>query len=344
MANLVTCNGAQLGIFLAVSTFCEEEDEIVCVEPCFDAYSKAAALSGCGYRGVPLRQPQELSSVAEQCSGDFTLDLAELEAALTDRTKILFLNTPHNPTGKVFSRDELQGIADVVSRYPNLIVVSDEVYEFSVFDGAVHERFATLSGGSSGREGMADMFDRTLSLFSAGKTFSCTGWRIGYMVGPEKLVRPLIKAQAAVAFASATPLEMAIASAFQSAEANGYFDNLSKTMQNRRDLLLQGLRGAGLRPVVPGGGYFTMVETGDLCFGEDGGDQAECDQPIGGLSDRPDFRLAEQLTAGVGVTGIPMCPFYSSAHRHLADNLLRLAHCKTEDELVEAGRRFSNIK
>ena len=114
-------------------------------------------------------------------AADWTLDLSELEAALSERTKLLVLNTPHNPTGKVFSAAELEGIAHIVRKYPRLVVMSDEVYEFMTFDGLPHARISALPG----------MFDRTLSIHSAGKTFSATGWRIGYVIGPAPLITPL---------------------------------------------------------------------------------------------------------------------------------------------------------
>jgi hypothetical protein len=149
--------------------------------------------------GVPLRTDWASSS------GDWTLDLEELDAAMSEKTKMLVLNTPHNPTGKVFTRDELKGISDVVMRYPNVTVLSDEVYEFMTFDGLKHERIATLPG----------MWERTLSVYSAGKTFSATGWRVGYVVGPQPLITPLVRVHQASNFCTPSALQIAIAIALR---------------------------------------------------------------------------------------------------------------------------------
>ena len=172
--------GATNAIFSAVMALVDPGDEVVCIEPYFDAPKIAADLMGAKTIGVPLRADWAKSSA------DWTLDLAELEAALTERTKLLVLNTPHNPTGKVFSAAELEGIAHIVRKYPRLVVMSDEVYEFMTFDGMPHARISALPG----------MFDRTLSIHSAGKTFSATGWRIGYVIGPAPLITPLVRARA----------------------------------------------------------------------------------------------------------------------------------------------------
>ena len=313
----------QEGIFVAVATFCEEEDEVVCIEPYFDAYRKAAEVVGATCKGVPLRSDGPIDSSAE-----LTLDLDELDSALSERSRLLILNTPHNPTGKVFSRQELEGIAEVVRRYPRLLVLSDEVYEHMVFDGAEHVRFATLGD---------DLYDRTMTCFSAGKTFSCTGWRVGYFIAPPRLTLPLIKAQSVIAFAAATPLELACEAAFRSAEEEGYFEELAATLQGKRDALVSTLRGVGLKPIVPQGGYFTMIDTAELPL-EGGAAGSEAGTP---LAERRDWRLAEQLTRSVGVTAIPPAPFYSPHNRHLADNMLRLAFCRRDEELQAVAAALS---
>ncbi|POM70837.1 Kynurenine-oxoglutarate transaminase, partial [Phytophthora palmivora] len=187
MTEIVTFNGAQEGIASIMAALLEPGDEVLTFEPYFDAYVTVSQLHGVKSAGVPFRfdEAKRAAFLSQDAhvdehftSHDFQADLGKLEKMLTPKTKMLVLNTPHNPTGKVFSRQELLQLADVLERHPNVIVLADEVYEFMTYDGLEHERIAALPG----------FFDRTISLFSAGKTFSCTGWRAGYAVGPAHLV------------------------------------------------------------------------------------------------------------------------------------------------------------
>ena len=252
------------------------------------------------------------------------------------------LNTPHNPTvrfeeryvsygrkrgisltfcgqGKVFNLQELEDIAKVMRKYPEVMILSDEVYEFMTFDRLAHERFALLDG----------MFDRTISLFSAGKTFSCTGWRIGYCIGPQRFIEPLINTQGVVAFCSATPLEIGISKAFKIAQENNYFEGLASTLQTKRDKLCRALSDAGMKPIVPQGGYFVMADTSKI-------DVSAID-----MSGPRDFKVNQYLTEVKGVTGIPTSGFYAEENMHLSDNMLRFAYCKTDEEIDRAEERLS---
>ncbi|GMF13392.1 unnamed protein product [Phytophthora lilii] len=233
MKEIVTFNGAQEGIAAIMAALLEPGDEVLTLEPYFDAYVTVSQLHGVRASGAPFRFDaakraaflSEDAHVAERfTSHDFQVDLAKLEAMITPKTKMLVLNTPHNPTGKVFSRDELQQLARVLERHPDVIVLADEVYEFMTYDGLPHERIAAMPG----------FFDRTISLFSAGKTFSCTGWRTGYAVGPAHLVGGVTKAHSTVPFCGTTPFEVALASAFREAKHNGYYDELKETLQVQR--------------------------------------------------------------------------------------------------------------
>lgn len=205
---------------------------MVVFEPYFDAYKSVATLLGIKTVGVPLELAQEkraafnsrvdLSETAFS-SGDFLIDPAKLEAAITPKTKMVVLNTPHNPTGKVMTKKELEAIAAVLRKHPDVLVLADEVYEFMCFDGLKHERIAALPG----------MHERTISLFSAGKTFSCTGWRVGYAVAPAPLAAAMTKAHSVVPFCGTTPFEVALASCFQQIQHNGYLDELKATLEVR---------------------------------------------------------------------------------------------------------------
>jgi len=331
MANVVVCNGAQEGIFVAVTTLCEEGDEVIALEPYFDAYRKAATLVGAVTKGVPLRLSETKSANLQRSAAEYTLDLDELERAMSDRTRVLILNTPHNPTGKAFTREELEGVAELLKRYPRCLVFSDEVYEAMCYDGVRHERFATLDG----------MWERTITFFSAGKTFSCTGWRVGYMIGPQSLCLSLIKAQAVVAFCAATPLEVAIAKAFHLAEESGYFESLPAQLQNKRDSLVCGLENAGFSCLVPQGGYFIMANAEGVTLPGAALDSATPDTAETPLENRQDVKLAKFLTEEMRVTSIPPSPFYSPQNRHLARDMLRFCFCKKDDEIDLANERLA---
>lgn len=202
---------------------------MVTIEPYFDAYKTVSTLLGIKTVGIPLEFSGEkhaefvskTSSSATFSSSDFQLNYEKLDKLITKKTKMIVLNTPHNPTGKVFSKHELQEIVRVLEKHPHVQVLSDEVYEFMCYDGLKHERIATLPG----------MFDRTISLFSAGKTFSCTGWRVGYAVGPAHMTTAITKAHSVVPFCGTTPLEVAMTSCFQQIQTNGYLDELTSTLE-----------------------------------------------------------------------------------------------------------------
>jgi aspartate/methionine/tyrosine aminotransferase len=319
LENICTFTGAQGGLFNIIQSFCDPGDEICTIEPYFDAYKKAADVVGAKTIGIPLRSSSPSSS--SNSAADYKIDIDELRSTLTPKTKILMLNTPHNPTGKVFSLDELHDIANVVREFPNLLVVSDEVYEFSTFKPLTHHRFATIDG----------MWDRTISLYSAGKTFSCTGWRIGYAIGSKYLIAPLVAAQGVISFCTATPLEIAVASSMIDGESNGYFDTFSESLSQRQDLFAESLEECGLKPILAGGGYFILADTSGVAL------PSEYDE------ERRDFAVAKHLTKEFGVTGIPTSPFYQENNKELSDNVLRFCFARKEEELKEAGKRLKRM-
>uniref|UniRef100_A0A7S3K078 Aminotransferase class I/classII large domain-containing protein n=1 Tax=Aureoumbra lagunensis TaxID=44058 RepID=A0A7S3K078_9STRA len=303
---IAVVGGATNAIFSAVVALVDPSDEVVCVEPFFDAPKIAADLMGAKTIGVPLRADWA------KTSADWKLDLNELEAAITSRTKLLVLNTPHNPTGKVFTIDELDGIADIVQRHPGLVVLSDEVYEAMVYDDLEHIHFASRPG----------MFERTLTVFSAGKTFSATGWRVGYVIGPSQFVQPLVRVHQASNFSTPTPLQVAIAIAFERCDEFNYLENLKLTLQAKRDKLCRLLRVAGLAPIVPQGGYFLLADTTKIAANTPFPLwEAPEDIP---LRDRRDFAVCRLLCERAGVTAIPASAFFSQGHRHITGTLFFL--------------------
>ena len=315
MAEIVVTVGATEGIFATVQALVDPGDEVILIEPFYDSYPAAVTMAGGVPVYVPLRAPDGSRSAAA-----WTLDLDELTAAITSRTKLLILNTPSNPVGKVFTRAELSALAELVCRF-NLTVLSDEVYEWMVYPPAGHVRIATLPG----------MWERTVTLGSAGKTFSVTGWKIGWAIAPPPLAHAILMAHQWIPFAVSTPMQEAIAVALEESQARDYFTWLSTMYQAKRDRLLAVLTDVGLPPITPDGSYFILVDTGTL----------PVPTPPGG---RRDIAVCRWLTQEIGVAAIPPSPFYSAPHQSLTDNLARFTFCKTDEMLDAAAHRLQKIK
>lgn len=314
MNEIVVTVGATEGIFATVQALVDPGDEVILIEPFYDSYPAVVTMAGATPIYVPLRAPAN-----SRRANDWTLDLDELSAAITPRTKLLILNTPSNPLGKVFSRAELGALSEVVRRY-NLTVLSDEVYEWMVYPPAEHVRIATLPG----------MWERTVTLGSAGKTFSVTGWKIGWAIAPQSLIHAIVMAHQWIPFAVSTPMQEAVAVALEESGARSYFPWLSQMYQAKRDLLLDVLDAVGLTPMTPDGSYFIIVDTASL------------DAPVA-PGERRDVAVCRWLTQAIGVAAIPPSPFYSEPHQYLTDNLARFTFCKTDELLEEAARRLRRI-
>ncbi|WP_257428060.1 pyridoxal phosphate-dependent aminotransferase [Nocardioides carbamazepini] len=272
-------------------------DEVVVLEPFYDSYPAMIDFAGGVRRPVTLRAP------------DFRLDPAELEAAVSARTRLILLNTPHNPTGRVLDATELAAVARVAIEH-DLIVVTDEVYEHLTFDGHGHVPIATLPG----------MAERTLTLSSAGKSWSVTGWKVGWATGPAELVAAVTAAKQWLTFTSGAPLQPAVAAALDAGDA--FPTALARDLQEQRDQLVAGLRAAGLTTYLPQGTYFATTDVGDLGWASGG-----------------DFCRA--LPERAGVVAIPSEVFYDDpdapgSGRHL----VRWAFCKRPEVIAEAVRRL----
>jgi N-succinyldiaminopimelate aminotransferase len=290
---VVVTTGCTEGIAAALLGLVDPGDEVVVLEPYYDSYVAMIQMAGGVRRPVTLRAP------------DFRLDVDALRAAVTPRTRFVLLNSPHNPTGTVLTTEELQAVADVAVEH-DLVVITDEVYEHLTFDGARHVPIATLPG----------MYERTLTLSSAGKSYSFTGWKVGWATGPAALVGAVLAAKQWLTFTSGSPLQPAVALAL---DAAGDFPlELARDLQGRRDLLVDGLRAAGLTAYVPQGTYFATASVRDL-----------------GWDDGMAFCLA--LPERAGVVAIPEQVFHddqtdANGGRHL----VRFAFCKTP-EVIEDG-------
>lgn len=286
-------------------------DEVVMFEPYFDCYRPDVVMAGGVPRMVALRP-------TPQASGDYTweYDPAELAAAFNARTRMMLLNSPHNPTGKVFREAELRAIAELCARW-DVIVVSDEVYEHLTFDGERHGRFATLPG----------MAARTITLSSSGKIFNFTGWRVGWAIAPPPLTDAIRRARQYLSFCAPTPLQVAVTTALAANAA--YFEGLRAEYQARRDFILPALRAAGLRVSVPRGAYFIMAEFSGA---------APLRAPAEAAGD--DVAFCRWLTTAVGVAAIPASAMFSPASKPLASRWARFAFCKQMTTLEQAAARL----
>jgi len=296
---VVVTTGCTEGIAASLLGLIDPGDEVVVLEPYYDSYLAMIEMCGAVRRPVTLRAPA------------FRLDVAALRDAIGPRTRAILLNTPHNPTGTVLTRTELQAVADLAIVH-DLIVITDEVYEHLVFDDAEsaegHVPLATLPG----------MWERTLTLSSAGKSYSFTGWKVGWATGPADLVSAVLSAKQWLTFTSGSPLQPAVAHALD--HEPDFPSSLARSLQSRRDLLVAGLADAGLDARVPEGTYFATTDISHL-----------------GWEDGRSFCLA--LPDRAGVVAIPNQAFYDDqeAGRHL----VRWAFCKEPDLIAEGVRRLA---
>jgi len=296
-AEVTITSGATEAIHCAFLAFCDPGDEVVMLEPTYDSYLACCAMAGATARVVTLRAPS------------FRWDSEELAAAFTPRTKMILLNSPHNPTGRVLSLEELEAVAALCRRH-DVVCVTDEVYDRLVYEGE-HRTIASLP----------EMRDRTLVINSTGKTFSLTGWKIGFTVGPAHLSAALQAVHQFVTFAVATPFQHAMARAL-SADFH-YFDELLAAYRVRRDRLGDGLEAAGLTVYPAEGTYFVLTDARRL-----------------GWEDGVDF--CRHLVEEIGVAAVPASAFYST--RGAGDHLVRFAFCKRDETLDAALARLQALR
>jgi N-succinyldiaminopimelate aminotransferase len=291
--DLLVTFGATEAIAAAVLGLCDPGDEVIVLEPYYDSYPAMITFAGAVRRPVTLRPPE------------FAMDPDELRAAVGPRTRMLLLNTPHNPTGRVLSRAELAAVAEVCIEH-DLVCVSDEVYEHLVYDGE-HVPPATLPG----------MAERTLTISSVGKSFSVTGWKIGWCSGPSELVAATRTAKQFLTFAGGTPLQHGAAAALGLPATVLY--ELRDSLARKRDMLTAGLSAAGLTPLASAATYFVNAAVG---------------------SDAIEF--CRSLPERAGLVAIPTSVFYDD--KAAARSLVRFAFCKRDEVIAEASRRLAALR
>ena len=295
-AEVLVTAGATEAITAALIALCEVGDEVLTLEPTYDSYRAAASMAGATLRVVTLRPP------------DYALDLDALARAVTPRTRLVLLNSPHNPTGKVLTEDELAAVARLCVEH-DLVAVTDEVYEHIVFEG-VHRPLATLPG----------MAQRTLTVSSAGKTFSFTGWKVGWACGPEPLVTAVRTAKQFLTYVNGAPFQHAVVTGL--GLGDDYFAGLASDLRAKRDVLCEGLSAAGLTVYRPGGTYFVTADIRPLGF-DDG------------------LAFCRALPERCGVVAVPNAVFYEDGAR--GRSLVRFAFCKRREVLVEAAERLASL-
>jgi N-succinyldiaminopimelate aminotransferase len=294
---ITVTSGASEALWCMAFAFIEPGDEVILFEPFFDTYVPNITMAG----GIPvpitLRAP------------DFRPDPDELRRAFSPRTKLILVNTPHNPTGTVLNESELQLIADLCQEY-NVLAVTDEVYEHIVYSGATHRRLAQFPG----------MAERTLTLSSGGKTFSLTGWKIGWAIGSAALQTAMRRVHQFTVFASATPLQYGIAAALRLPDE--YYRTLAADYEARRDFLMEVLQKTGFGVRAPQGSYFILADIQNFPY-----------------ADATDF--CRFLVKDIGVAAIPPAQFYISPK--YGDNLVRFCFCKQWSTLEAAAERLGRL-
>lgn len=289
-------SGATEGLAAAFLAFLEPGDEAILLAPFYDSYAPMVEAAGARPRFVNLEPP------------DWRLTKEALAAAISPKTKLIAINSPHNPTGKVIAREELEIIA-AAARAHDLLVICDEVYEHLLFDGRAHAPLMTLPG----------MRERSIRIGSAGKTFSLTGWRVGYVTGPERLINAVMKAHQFIAYTSPGHLQEAVALGLDFGD--DYYRSFVAGMQAKRDLMREGLAAAGFKVLSCEGTYFMSVDIRSV----------GCDD---------DAAFCREITEKAGVAAVPVSAFYHHDAEGVPRCYARFCFCKKNEVLEETGERL----
>ncbi|MBI4466490.1 MAG: aminotransferase class I/II-fold pyridoxal phosphate-dependent enzyme [Acidobacteria bacterium] len=314
---ITVCCGSTEAMISAMLAVTNPGDEVVIFEPFYENYGPDAILSGAGPRFVKLRpsgrsaDPEPVEGSSD--SGEWCFDPDELRAAFNAHTKAIILNTPNNPTGKVFTREELEFIRDLCVEW-NVLALTDEIYEHILYDGAKHLSIATLDG----------MRERTVTINGMSKTYSVTGWRVGWAVAPAHLTSAIRKVHDFLTVGAAAPLQEAGAVALSLPES--YYQKLAADYRQRRDCLLAGLRASGFRCFVPRGAYYIMTNIAAFLprYGAD------------------DLAFTQHLVKETGVAVVPGSSFYNDPRDGAGQ--VRFAFCKQLPTLEEAARRLARLR
>ncbi|GEQ68468.1 hypothetical protein JCM33374_g2136 [Metschnikowia sp. JCM 33374] len=330
-SQVVVTTGANEGMFSVFFGFLTPGDEVIVFEPFFDQYIPNVEMTGAKVKFVSIKPPQDFGN-KNTTGDDWEIDWQGLEDAITPKTKIIVINTPHNPIGKVFNEKELIRIGKLAIEH-NIILLSDEVYE-NLYYLPEFPRPANLAA-------LPELADRTLTVGSAGKSFAATGWRIGWIQGPSELIKYVISAHTRICFSTPAPLQQAVSEALTLADKNGYFEQTRKDYVKKYELFSAVFDELGLPYTVAQGGYFLLVNFQKLKIPEDYVYPAD----IAGRGTN-DYKLVYWLIKEIGVVGIPPTEFLQPENRkgNPLENSVRFAVCKDDSLLEDAVAKFRKLK